>query len=37
MTKLNQLEILNNKIKVNEAQICSIEKTLRYLQSQVVN
>ena len=39
MTKFDQIKILDNKIKANKAQYKkrSIEKTLRYLQNQVVN
>ena len=37
MTKLDQIKILDNKLKQIELNTCLIEKTLRYLQNQAVN
>ena len=37
MTKFDQIKIDDNKIRANKLNTCSIEKTLRYLQNQVVN
>ena len=37
MTKLDQIKILDNKIKANKAQYMLDRKMLRYLQNQVAN
>ena len=37
MTKLDQIKILDNKIRSNEAHLSSTEKTLKYQPNQAVN